>query len=52
MKRLSRVWVSQEAKKAIKIKAAQEDLSLTEFVDQQILGKKKKGGRNEKDFFF
>lgn len=47
MKRLSRVWLSPEAKKIAKMKAAEKGVTLKEWLDSMVIKdneKKEKGG--------
>ncbi len=52
MVKLKQVWLSEEAHRSIKIKAAENNSSVADYLDNVLLGestrKKKKGGY---DFF-
>lgn len=55
MKRLERIWVSQEAKKALRIRAAEEGTTLKEVLDKVVLDKtdvKKMKNRRIDDYRF
>lgn len=50
-KRLSQVWMSPEAKKIAKMRAAEKGITLKEWLDQMTLGKEKKKKGDDYSFF-